>query len=672
MRKLVLLWIAMMPQLAGAQEDVATPKGYVPLLESGVARVLLYSDRALVTRTARDVPMAPGRALVAFEDLPGNLIDSSVRAALPPGSALKVATIEVEPLYKTTFRKEEAQEAVDRLAALQSKLKERAETRESVVKEEQFLGNLTTGRRPAGAPPRLEPLPFALDAWTKLLDFISSRRRAIADRERKLADEIDELNAEIVVASSRVKMLSSYKTLTTKRVVLEMECPAKMESDVEISYIVPGPSWFPRYDVRADLAKGSIELVEYALVKQETGEDWRGVVIEFSAAEPSRAADLPKLMSWRIGAAEEQPQMAVAKPGRPPKVSQMPAMQPMQEVQLVEAGVEGGVVGGVLGGVPAAEPALAPPPPMEAMKKAEMSAQSRRVQTEVSQIEQLYKAQQAAKERGDVNQFQTLNQSLQWELSKQDDNVQRAFGRLADEVQSNLAVAQRLKDAERLGRNLVPPVRSSGGYDYRYSARRVEDVPSDGALTKVVLGKWEFPAGFTYEVAPEKSRTAFLKTSLRNTTSSPFLAGPVSVFMASDFVGEAFMSTCAPTEQYTLGLGADEEIFVTRDVQKKRDTKGMFGSKYHYDVSVDVIVVNNKNRPVTISLFDRVPFTFDNEVKLKETSVDPAPAAREPKGLLRWDMDLAPKARQKISIAYSYEHDSERRVVLQEDYSVRW
>ncbi len=73
-----------------------------------------------------------------------------------------------------------------------------------------------------------------------------------------------------------------------------------------------------------------------------------------------------------------------------------------------------------------------------------------------------------------------------------------------------------------------------------------------------------------------------------------------------------------------------------------------------------------------ITLFDRIPFTFDDEIKIKEAAADPSPSARDPKGLLRWTLDIAPKEKRKIAFGYSYEHKSTRRVYQQEDASVRW
>lgn len=630
-------------------------------VESRITRVLVYSDRALVTRKATGVHLPAGRTRIAFEGLPGGIEDASVRTALPDGSPSRVANIEIESTFKTTFRKEEAEKASDELKALQAKLKTLQDQRSSLAAEGAFLGGLSFGTRPTGD--RTSPLPVAPEAWARLLDFMDARYKASAAKDRDLAEQIDDVNADLVVATSKLRMLQSYKTTAVKRVVLEVESPHVAETEVEVSYIAPGPSWFPRYDVRADVTKGSLELTGYALVRQETGEDWSGVELAFSAAEPSRAADLPKLASWRIAAAEQMEMNAPAPP--PPAPMQAPAVREEGYAMQMMKPIPEAAVGDMAGGAVAYQAE-------DVKAKKRDTSKAGRYQQDLDRIEDLYKRQDEARKSGDYERFSALNQTLGQELQNQEAGVQRALGSIANEVQSNLQVAQRMLESKKLETGLVPPVRSSGGYDYRFNGMRAEDVPSDGALTKIVVSRSSFDAEFTYEVVPEKSRTAFLRTRLKNTTSSPFLAGPVAVFLASDFVGESRVATCAPTESFELGLGADEEISITRDFERKRDTHGVFSSSYRYDVGVTLTVTNNKSRPVKITLFDRIPFTFDDEIKIKEAPADPSPSARDPKGLLRWTLEIAPKEKRKIAFGYNYEHKSTRRVYQQEDASVRW
>ena len=69
--------------------------------------------------------------------------------------------------------------------------------------------------------------------------------------------------------------------------------PAAGEVQIELSYLLYGASWRPRYDARVDAAAGRVKLTQQALVSQRTGEDWANVALALSTARPSAATRLP-------------------------------------------------------------------------------------------------------------------------------------------------------------------------------------------------------------------------------------------------------------------------------------------------------------------------------------------------------------------------------------------
>jgi len=648
-------------------------------VESRVDRVLLYSDRALVVRRGR-VQVPAGKSAVAFEGLPGKLFDSTVAAAIrgPAASLAQVDNIQVEPRYETTFQNEEAEEAIRELTALRHELRALQDRRSAVLAEAEFARQIKIGARPQGTAQEPRFLPLAPEAWAQVLDFLGERFHSVAERERELAEEMDDLKARIVVAAAKARMLLSYKTELTKRVILEISAREPTKCDLELSYMVPDAGWYPRYDVRANLKLGRIEIVGYGLARQESGEDWTDVELAFSAAEPSRAADLPRLSSWRIRPA--QPAITVAgpqqaRPGRR-RAAQRPDSRVVADKKAEKLRRSVSTIEQELARLSETEGNPAAGAEIRAIDAHSQLSRSARIAGQIEEIERLNERQREARRRKDWQSFHDANYEIQKRLGRLEPAQQEQFGKLAAENRDNLRVSLRWLESEKLGRGLVAPVRSSGGYDYRWQSLRRGSVPSDGALTRVVLFRYEFPAEFVYEVAAEKSKLAFLRTRLRNTTRSPFLAGPVSVFLGADFVGESRLRTCAPTESFTLGLGADEEIAVTRQAQIKRETRGIFTTDYRFSVDVLTTVRNRKARPVTLIVCERLPYTWDEDLKISEGSFDPEPTGvsrlGERPALLRWRMDLAPGEKREISMRYWFQHGSDRRAVVTEDPSVRW
>ena len=695
-RRALLLWLlicgaALLVGLtvAVAQEEQEPAPTVV---ESRIDRVLLYSDRGLVIR-AGAVRVPAGRSHVAFEGLPGKLHDATVAAAIRGSSArvAKIANIQVEPLYGTTFRSEEAQKAAEELKALEREMRALADRRAAVLGEAAFTSQIAIGTRPRGAPEEVRFLPLAPKAWADVLDYLSDSFQTVAERERGIAEEMDDLRAEITVAAAKARLLLSYKTEMTKRVILEIAAEEATDCDLEVSYILPDAAWFPRYDVRADLTQGRIEIVGYALARQESGEDWTDAELSFSAAEPSRAADLPKLASWRIAAmtppvAAAKPEFAAQKQAQ--KEGSVQLDHPQRGRSRAElADKQAAELRRSLSGI---EQTVGRQPADDAeVKMGERFAwdssinieggdlsNAARVAGQVQTIERLNDWQIEARKKGAWREFYDTNRDLNLAIRGLNEEQQLQFGALIASNTLNLRIAERQLESEKLARGLIAPVRSSGGYDYRWQALRRETVPSDGALTKVVLCRHEFPAEFVYEIAAEKSKLAFLRTKLKNTTRSPFLAGPASVFLGADFVGESALDTCAPTESFTLGLGADEEIAVTRETQIQRETRGILITQYRFKTDVATSVKNGKGRAVTVVVYERIPYSWDDKLDVSEGEYDPKPTEisylEKRPTLLRWEMDLAPGEKKNVNLGYWFQHGAELRAVATEDHSEKW
>ena len=69
---------------------------------------------------------------------------------------------------------------------------------------------------------------------------------------------------------------------------------------LRISYQIAGVSWQPFYHASLNSGTGEVALMQYAEVRQHTGEDWHGVSLVLSTARPAVGAVLPELTTWRL------------------------------------------------------------------------------------------------------------------------------------------------------------------------------------------------------------------------------------------------------------------------------------------------------------------------------------------------------------------------------------
>jgi hypothetical protein len=126
-------------------------------------------------------------------------------------------------------------------------------------------------------------------AQEHLDDLLQKQSRASSAKEARPHDL-----RKIAIIRLSYPELEPNQALSCQRLILE--------------YFVPGARWTPTYICRLDTVANTAKIGMRALICQKTGEDWNGVSLELSTAEPMMWCDLPELPSLRLGRAQPTPQ----------------------------------------------------------------------------------------------------------------------------------------------------------------------------------------------------------------------------------------------------------------------------------------------------------------------------------------------------------------------------
>lgn len=189
-----------------------------------------------------------------------------------------------------------------------------------------------------------------------------------------------------------------------------------------------------------------------------------------------------------------------------------------------------------------------------------------------------------------------------------------------------------------------------------FEIEKPETIPSDGSQHKTTIAVETFKTDMVYEANPKLSPYAYLKSTITNNTSYPFLAGPMNIFLGADFIGTSWTKTIASSEKFDAYLGIDENIKIERKQDKKyqETTGGLFSSSktrkyYGYTITVQ----NFKKEPVTLQLADQlpVPLTEEITVELVKTTVEPSEKTKE--GFLKWNFTLKPNEKKEIYFEFA-------------------
>lgn len=283
-------------------------------LPSRIARVTVYEDRALVTRTAR-ASVAAGVTRVAVEHLPPGLDAASVRARCSAG---RVLGVDLETVHLVHEAREDLQKATAAHDAARRKLAA-ADMELAEAKDRWELLRSIRAKGVEGAERALGGSGGAdVSALRKLLELVGEE--GVAARKAVLAatDAFEAARAEEDAARRRLESLRTGADRVESRVVVTLESDAAAVGDLAVQYMVGNATWHPVYDLRVDEQFGGASLGLSGVVSQRTGEDWSGVALELTTAQPSAGASPPEPQAWRISFPKRYAAKGLAAPSAGP------------------------------------------------------------------------------------------------------------------------------------------------------------------------------------------------------------------------------------------------------------------------------------------------------------------------------------------------------------------
>jgi len=261
-----------------------------------VDSVVVFVDRARVTR-ARSVRCEHGAAQEVFERLPASLDARTLRGEVR--EAADVIGLATELVNEAQAADERARALEARQRTLEGELRAEEQRKAAVAKErddvDAFAGVLAATvaeemRNPAPAPA----------AWGTALGSLRARRAALDDDRRQADARLRALGLEKEKVARQLRAVGSAGARAYRTASVTIGCRALPEVTALVSYVVPGATWQPEYDLdfaprgRGKVGPGIARLTVGAVVRQATGEDWTGVRLALSTARPRLGAEAPR------------------------------------------------------------------------------------------------------------------------------------------------------------------------------------------------------------------------------------------------------------------------------------------------------------------------------------------------------------------------------------------
>ncbi|MBK5274366.1 MAG: mucoidy inhibitor MuiA family protein [Desulfuromonadales bacterium] len=274
-----------------------------------ITTVTVYPDRAMTTRTA-SLSLKPGSYLVAFDNLPPLVQDDSVRVEGKGSAGVTIAGLEVKRVFLEQSSEKRVREIDEEIRGLERQSGVLDARKAGLASQKSFLDSirvawgerisreLATGR-PIAAELQ-EAAGFVGSGVTKA----EEQNLAIDGEKQLLRDRIDALKRQRdESAGSRRK--------ESKTVEVSLEVAREGNFSLDLSAVTGQAGWEPSYDVRLAADGKTAGLTFRAMVRQQTGEEWRDVELSLSTARPAAGGAPPELNPWHISFYRPPPPMPI-------------------------------------------------------------------------------------------------------------------------------------------------------------------------------------------------------------------------------------------------------------------------------------------------------------------------------------------------------------------------
>ena len=265
-------------------------------VNSTITAVTVYTDRAVVTRTA-SIDLAGGTTELVFANLPQALNERSLQVSGRGTAQALILDVSAKQTYVDFTPNARVKELEDTLRGLQKQVRGLDDRNGILSAQSTMLDRMEAA---LFAPPTKDVPRPDLTQFTNSLTYLSEQKaRIIADRA-SLDEQREDLNNRINTAQNQLNELRGAGGRGYKTVTVRVSAPQPGSLDVALSYTVPGASWAPSYDARVLSSDRAVALGYFGIVRQNTGEEWKDVALTLSTARPGLGGGAPVLEVWNL------------------------------------------------------------------------------------------------------------------------------------------------------------------------------------------------------------------------------------------------------------------------------------------------------------------------------------------------------------------------------------
>jgi len=253
-----------------------------------------------------------------------------------------------------------------------------------------------------------------------------------------------------------------------------------------------------------------------------------------------------------------------------------------------------------------------------------------------------------------------------------------AKGKAAEAELNRAAVSNQMielradKDALQTLKVQARKMARTEGVSVSYALPGKMTMPSKSEQQLVGITAFEGKADFIMTGTPVLTDYVYVQADVANDSTVIMLAGPANMYRDGEFVGKGEMELVTIGEKFTVGIGVDSQVRIAREFKDKK-IETLWGRKRTEQYDYRIAISNYKNAKVKLRLLERIPYTEDESLEIKDLETKPALSSdaeylrtEKPNGILRWELELAPNTVEGkatiVTYSYTMRYDSEMQI----------
>ncbi|MEM7037076.1 MAG: mucoidy inhibitor MuiA family protein, partial [Bacteroidota bacterium] len=267
-------------------------------LESKVTAVTVYTDRAMITRTAAG-KIEAGATSVDLTNLPPNVLEDSVRISGEGTARILISDFKLRDQFLSEVPESKLRELLEAKKQLDAEIQALTDRVDVLNKQKSFIEGI--GNKAIESVQEAdEKHRMSMGEWKEMLEFLGQEMGNKNVDARELEKEIKEKKADLQQLNEQINRQKALTTRKRKLAEVDIEVREPGEFSFKISYLVYNANWVPMYDARVETDAQSVRIRYFGMVQQRTGENWEAVKVKLSTARPHIGGDPPTQSPWYL------------------------------------------------------------------------------------------------------------------------------------------------------------------------------------------------------------------------------------------------------------------------------------------------------------------------------------------------------------------------------------